>query len=77
MTGMSLVPIIRDDWYDGAWFDRANGYVPYPMGFVVEEIQNKSYVMLSFSRLERHGYLAKVDLDELLASLVPVTSCSQ
>lgn len=75
ITKMSKVPIIKPEWYDGAWFDKANGYIVYPAGFVIKEFDNISYVMLSFSLQDRHGYLAKIPLQALYDSMIAV-NCS-
>ena len=61
--------------YDGPWFDRSTGYIPYPMGFVLREYGGKLFAFLSFSQLEKKGFIAKIDVDELLSSMIPI-NCS-
>ena len=57
----------------GPWF-RVMGlpinFVNYPTGLVVEEEQG--IVLLSFGHNDLTGYLAKINLHELLNSLQPV-----
>jgi hypothetical protein len=69
---LSKVPIIREEWYNGAWYDRAYGYIPYPMGFVVKEIQNRTTILLSLSLQEKKGIFAQIDYNDLMASMVKV-----
>ena len=75
ITKISRMPIIRNEWYDGAWFNKANGYIVYPAGFVIEVFDNVSYVFLSMSLQDRNGYIAKIPLQALYDSMVPV-NCS-
>ena len=76
LTRISRYPILLDSWYDGAWFDRNNAYIIYPAGFVLEDIGNVTYVMMSFSLQDRRGYMGRIRLDELLDSTMSV-NCSQ
>ena len=77
MTKISRFPIIKNEWYDGAWFNKANGYIIYPAGFVIEkdEYANVTYVLLSFSLQDKEGYVARINYDSLIESLMPV-NCS-
>ena len=75
VTKMSKVPIVKNEWYDGAWFNKGNGYIIYPAGFVIQQFNNISYVMLSFSLQDKQGYLAKIPLQELYDSMISV-NCS-
>lgn len=71
----SPFPIIDNSMYQGAWAlfkNRRNDYVIFPMGLFV--ISNTVYV--SFGRNDHEGWLATLNLDKLLDSLVAIPSAS-
>ena len=72
MTKISKFPIVKNEWYDGAWFNRGNGYIIYPAGFVVEHIENVTWLLVSFSLQDKTGYMMRIKYDDLMETLMPI-----
>jgi len=73
VLSMSPYPIMPHRFYDGPWHPIKNRQIDYcifPMSLMVE----KDDVLLSFGYQDQRGYLAKIKLQKLLDTLVPVTT---
>jgi hypothetical protein len=78
---ISKAPILLDAWYQGPWCGfRHIDYIVYPMGFFVGPSDDGSggtdVITLSLGRNDNEGYIAKIDVSVLMASLRPVTCVS-
>lgn len=69
----SRVPLLLDAWYLGKWTGmRSTDYVVFPIGLVVAEEAGAPTFTLSLGRNDREGWVVKMRVDALLATLAPL-----
>jgi hypothetical protein len=74
-TGISKEPISHNSWYEGPWMYQPNAYgmmdyVVFPMSVILEN--DNLYVI--HGRNDKNTWITRLSLDEVLNSLVRVTS---
>ena len=70
---ISSVPIVHESWYKGIHFDSKFSFIPYPIGFEIEESFSKEKnVLVSMSTQDKIGLIIKFSLNDLMNSLVHV-----
>jgi len=69
VLSVSPMPIIPRELYTGPWGQRFIDYCVFPMSIFVDG----KFIHLSFGYQDRSGMMAKIVLEDLLNSLVPVT----
>jgi hypothetical protein len=80
IQSMSPHPILLSNFYDGPWVDYPHknrqgiDYIMFPIGISLDD--NNSTVLLSFGFDDKHGYITKFDLNQLLASMDVVAVCN-
>lgn len=75
LTGISKDPISHNSWYEGPWMYQPNAYgmmdyVVFPMSVILEN--DNLYVI--HGRNDKNTWITRLSLDEVLNSLVRVTS---
>jgi hypothetical protein len=74
LLSYSPVPIIHDIMYTGPWYNYRGiryDYAAYPMALFLEK---KGVLHLSYGHNDIRGYVCRINVDELLESMVPVGS---
>lgn len=72
---ISTHPIVHDSMYTGPWSNLPESYyhmdyIIFPMGFLIKG----DVIYLFYGKQDKEGWVAKINLPKLLASLKPVTS---
>jgi predicted GH43/DUF377 family glycosyl hydrolase len=75
LLAVSETPIVHYELYGGPTFNfyrrkATSNYIVFPMSLF--KSKNKSRLFVSLGSQDRHGWLAEIEIDRLLASLVPV-----
>ena len=70
---MSSHPIIREALYQGPWINIKMDYVVFPTGITLDP--DGKHLWLSFGWQDKHGWLVKMEIDELLSSLTIISEC--
>jgi hypothetical protein len=70
---MSSHPIIKDYLYEGPWVNIKVDYVIFPTGITLDPDQK--HIWLSFGWQDKHGWIVKLDIDELFSTLTLVNDC--
>lgn len=73
MLSYSAVPIADERLYTGPWFNYRGikyDYAAYPMTLMLDK--NKKTLHLSLGHNDVRGYICKLNVDDLLESMVPV-----
>lgn len=70
---ISSHPILLPSLYDGAWVPKFHNYVVFPTGLVVEE--DEKHLLLSLGHQDMSAWVYRMDIEGLLDSLEPVSSC--
>lgn len=71
---ISEYAIMLDQWYEGEWSHTSRDYVVFPMGFIKHP--DGKHLLLSYGRQDKDGYIIKINIVELLASLRKMASCA-
>jgi len=70
---MSSHPIVKDTLYQGPWVNIKVDYVVFPTGLSIDP--DDVHLWLTFGWQDKHGWLVKMNIDELFASLTLIKEC--
>ena len=86
IMSITTVPITHDIMYKGSWSDLplsyySIDYIVFPMGYILINKQSSSsssssIIYLFYGRQDKQGWVARIDLANLLSSMKPLKSSS-